>query len=119
MVEQIYIHPIEPVVVVSVRADRHWERPACGVCGVRAPLYDRGRRRRWRSLEDGLLTVFLEAHLPRVSCAARGVVMAAVPLARHAAGHTRAFDETVAWFAACTPKSVIAELLRINRHCSA
>lgn len=45
-----------------------------------------------------------------------GMVIAAVPWARHGAGHTRAFDETVAWFAVCAPKSVIAELLRINWH---
>lgn len=117
VVEQVYIHPIEPVVIVSVRPDRRWERrPACGVCGARSPFYDRGRRRRWRSLDDGVLMVFLEAELPRVRCAVHGVVIAAVPWARHAAGHTRAFDETVAWFAVCTPKSVIAELLRINWH---
>lgn len=92
-----------------------WERrPACGVCGVRAPLYVRGRRRRWRSVDHGLLMVFREADLLRVRCAQHGVVIAAVPWARHGAGHTRPFDETVAWFAACAPKSVIAELLRIN-----
>lgn len=58
--------------------------------------------------------VFREADLLRVRCAQHGVVIAAVPWARHGAGHTRPFDETVAWFAACAPKSVIAELLRIN-----
>jgi len=117
VVESVYVHPIEPVVVVSVRADRRWERrPRCGVCGRRAALYDRGRRRRWRSLDHGVLMVFLEAELPRVSCVEHGVVIAMVPWARHGAGHTRAFDEAVAWFAACTPKSVIAQLLRINWH---
>jgi transposase len=117
VVESVHVHPIEPVVVVSVRADRRWaRRPACGVCGARAPLYDRGRRRRWRSLDDGVLMVFLEADLPRVSCAEHGVVIAMVPWARHDAGHTRAFDEAVAWFAASAPESVIAQLLRINWH---
>ena len=117
MAEQVYVHPIEPVAIVAVRPDRRWERrPACGVCRARSPLYDRGRRRRWRSLDDGLLMVFLEAELPRVRCTVHGVVIAAVPWARHGAGHTRAFDETVAWFAACASKSVIAELLRINWH---
>jgi transposase len=115
--EQVYVHPIEPVVVVSVRPDRRWERrPRCGVCCERAPLYDRGRRRRWRSLDDGVLKVFLEAELPRVSCPVHGVVIAAVPWARHGAGHTRAFDEVVAWFALAVPKSVIGTLLRINWH---
>lgn len=117
MVEQVYVHPIDAVVVVSVRPDRRWQRrPRCGICGERAPLYDRGRRRRWRSLDSGLHLVFLEADLPRVTCAAHGVVIAAVPWARHGAGHTIPFDETVAWLAAAAPKTVIAELLRINWH---
>jgi len=117
VVESVYVHPIEPVVVVSVRADRRWERrPCCGVCGARAPLYDRGRRRLWRSLDDGLLQVFLEADLPRVACGEHGVVIAKVPWARHGAGHTIAFDEVVAWFALGAPKTLISTLLRINWH---
>ncbi|MET8332099.1 ISL3 family transposase [Streptomyces sp. NPDC005181] len=117
VVEEVRVHPIDPVKVVSVRPDRRWQRrPRCGVCRERAPLYDRGRRRRWRSLDDGLLTVFLEADLPRVSCPGHGVVIAAVPWARHGAGHTIPFDETVAWFAAGASKKLIAQLLRINWH---
>jgi len=89
VVEEVRVHPIDPVKVVSVRPDRRWQRrPRCGVCRQRAPLYDRGRRRRWRSLDDGLLTVFLEADLPRVSCPEHGVVIAAMSWARHGAGHT-------------------------------
>jgi transposase len=117
VVESVYVHPVDPVKVVSVRADRRWERrPRCGVCRVRAPLYDRGHRRRWRSLDDGLLRVYLEADLPRVSCGEHGVVIAAVPWARHDAGHTLAFDEQVAWFAVGASKKLVAELLRINWH---
>jgi transposase len=98
VVEEVYVHPVEPLKVVSVRPDRRWERrPRCGICHERAPLYDRGRRRRWRSLDDGLLRVYFEADLPRVACPEHGVVIAAVPWARHGAGHTIAFDETVAW----------------------
>lgn len=117
VVEEVRVHPVDPVKVVSVRPDRRWQRrPRCGVCRERAPLYDRGRRRRWRSLDDGLLMVFLEADLPRVSCPEHGVVIAAVPWARHGAGHTVPFDETVAWFAAGASKKLLAELLRINWH---
>lgn len=117
VVEGVHVHPVEPVKVVSVRPDRRWQRrPACGVCRERAPLYDRGHRRRWRSLDDGLLRVYLEAELPRVACPEHGVVMAAVPWARHGAGHTLPFDETVAWFAVGASKKLVAELLRINWH---
>lgn len=117
VVEEVHVHPVAPVKVVAVRPDRRWQRrPACGVCRRRAPLYDRGRRRRWRSLDDGLLQVYFEADLPRVTCEEHGVVMAAVPWARHDAGHTLAFDETVAWFATGASKKLIATLLRINWH---
>lgn len=117
VVEEVYVHPVDPVKVVCVRPDRRWvRRPRCGVCRERAPLYDRGHRRRWRSLDDGLLRVYLEADLPRVACRVHGVVMAAVPWARHGAGHTIPFDETVAWFAAGASKKLVAELLRVNWH---
>jgi transposase len=117
VVEEVRVHPVEPVKVVSVRPDRRWQRrPRCGVCQERAPLYDRGNRRRWRSLDDGLLKVYFEADLPRVTCAEHGVVMAATPWARHDAGHTLPFDETVAWFATGASKQLIATLLRINWH---
>lgn len=117
MVEEVYVHPVEPVKVVLVRPDRRWQRrPRCGVCRQRAPLYDRGRRRRWRSLDEGLLQVYFEADLPRVACPEHGVAIAAVPWARHGAGHTIPFDETVAWFAPGASKKLISVLLRINWH---
>lgn len=117
VVESVYMHPVEPVVVVSVRPDRRWRRrPRCGVCRARAPLYDQGARRRWRSLDAGVSLVYLEADLPRVRCSEHKVVMAAVPWARHDAGHTIPFDETVAWFATGASKKLIATWLRINWH---
>lgn len=117
VVEEVYVHPVEPVKVVSVRPDRRWQRrPRCGMCRERAPLYDRGHRRRWRSLDDGLLRVYFEADLPRVACPEHGVVIAAVPWARHGAGHTVPFDETVAWLAPGASKKLISVLLRINWH---
>ena len=41
------------------------------------------------------------------------MVVAAVPWARHGAGHTRAFDDTAAWLAAHTSKQAVGELLRV------
>jgi transposase len=35
------------------------------------------------------------------------VVVAAVPWARHGAGHTRAFDDTAAWLAVHTSKQAV------------
>jgi len=48
-----------------------------------------------------------------VSCPEHGVVVAHVPWARHGAGHTVAFDETVAWLATQTSKSAVTHLMRI------
>jgi transposase len=50
----------------------------------------------------------------RVSCPSHGVVMAAVPWARHGAGHVRAFDALVAWLATRMSKTAITRLLRIG-----
>lgn len=100
-------------VVVSVRPRRAAVR-RCGRCGRRAPGYDRGEgRRRWRSLDLGTVRVVLEADAPRVECASHGPTVVAVPWARHGAGHTRAFDDTVAWLAVQCSKTAVVELMRV------
>jgi transposase len=63
-------------------------------------------RRRWRALDLGTVQVVLEADAPRVFCREHGVVVAQVPWARHSAGHTFAFNETVAWPTTQTSKNV-------------
>jgi transposase len=55
----------------------------------------------------------LEADAPRVECKQHGVVVAAVPWARHDAGFTRSFDDQAAWLAVNTSKSAICQLMRI------
>jgi transposase len=57
--------------------------------------------------------VELEADAPRVVCKSHGVIVAAVPWARHQAGHTHNFDAQVAWLATQTSKTAITELMRI------
>jgi transposase len=87
----------------------------CGICGKKRPGYDQGTgRRRWRALDVGSLTAWLEADAPRVSCPDHGVVVAAVPWARHGAGHTRFFDDQVAWLAAVCSKTTVTGLMRIS-----
>lgn len=76
--------------------------------------YDAGEgRRRWRALDLATTFCFLEADAPRVSCRRHGVVVAAVPWARHDARFTRAFEDQVAWLACNCSKSAVAELMRI------
>jgi transposase len=56
--------------------------------------------------------VFVVACVPRVSCAEHGVVVAAVPWARHGARHTMAFEQLAAWCAVEMSSSAAARLLR-------
>jgi transposase len=89
-------------------------RGRCGRCERRSVGYDRGRgRRRWRTLDLGTITTWVEAEAPRVRCRVHGVVVAHVPWARHDAGFTRVFEEQVAWLATQTSKFAVTELMRI------
>jgi len=101
------------VLVVSVRPTAR-ERDRCPRCRRRCPGYDLGEgRRRWRTLDVGTMFAYLEADAPRVYCKRHGVLVAAVPWARHDAGFTRPFEDQVAWLAVRTSKTAVAELLRI------
>lgn len=60
-----------------------------------------------------MVQAFVEADAPRVCCPVHGIVVAAVPWARHGAGHTLGFDQTVAWLATVCSKSAVTELMRI------
>lgn len=101
------------LVVARVRPRSGMAR-RCGRCQRRAPWYDRGEgRRRWRGLDLGTVPVVLEAEAPRVNCPTHGPTVVAVPWARHHAGHTHAFDDTVAWLAVACSKSAVCELMRI------
>lgn len=100
-------------VVASVRP-RRTRRPRCGRCGRRASFYDHGEgHRRWRTLDLGVLRCFLEAEAPRVYCSEHGPTVRAVPWARHDAGHTRAFDDQVAWLAVHTSQTSVTHLMRV------
>ena len=67
----------------------------------------------WRSLDMGCHKVILTARLRRLDCPEHGVLVEAVPFARHRARFTRAFDDLVAWCAAKTDKTAVTRLLRI------
>jgi transposase len=99
--------------VVAARPD--WrERDRCGVCRRRSPGADQGAgRRRWRALDVGTTLAYVEAEAPRVTCRRHGVVVCAVPWARHDSRFTRAFEDQVAWLAVNTSKSAVSELMRI------
>jgi transposase len=101
------------VVVAHVRLYAG-SRYRCGRCRRSSPRYDRGEgRRRWRAPDLGTTVVMIEADAPRVSCPEHGVVVAWVPWARHGAGHTRAFDDLVAWLATHASKTAVRQLMRV------
>jgi transposase len=100
---------------VIVAARPAWrERDRCGICRRPSPGFDLGEgRRRWRALDLGTSLAFVEAAAPRVRCRRHGVVVCAVPWARHGSRFTRAFEDQAAWLAVNTSKSAVAELQRI------
>lgn len=113
VIEDVEFDEVAEVVVAHVRPMKR-ERGRCGICRRRSPWYDAGAgRRRWRALDLGTVWAELEADTPRVTCRWHGVVVAAVPWARHGAGHTVAFDDQVAWLATQASKSTVVELMRI------
>ena len=113
VVETVVFDEIADAIVVVVRPKAN-ARGRCGRCGRRSAGYDQGEgRRRWRALDLGTTKVFLEANAPRVRCREHGPTVAAVPWARHGAGHTRDFDDQAAWLAVRTSKTAVCELLRV------
>ena len=113
VVEDVEYDEFEGIVVAHVRP-RRASKGRCGVCGQRGSWYDRGEgRRRWRGLDLGTVPVFLEADAPRVACREHGPTVRQVPWARHGAGHTRDFDDQVAWLATQCSKTAVTELMRV------
>ena len=99
--------------VVSVRPAAR-ERDRCPHCRRRCPGYDLGEgRRRWRTLDVGTMLAYLEADAPRVSCKRHGVVVAAVPWARHDSAFTRSFEDQVAWLTVQASKTAVSQLMRV------
>lgn len=113
VIERVEFDEDAQQLVAHVRS-RSRERGRCGICRRRGPGYDAGPgRRRWRTLDLGTIQAFVEADSPRVQCRVHGVVVAAVPWARHDAGHTQVFDDQVAWLATRSSKSTVVGLMRI------
>jgi len=113
VIEAVVFDEDDEAIVVSVRPRKGAQR-RCGRCGRRAPWFDRGEgRRRWRALDVGTLRVLLEADAPRVNCRVHGPTVVQVPWARHGVGHTRDFDDTVAWLATQCSKTAVVELMRV------
>jgi transposase len=113
VIEAVEIDEGDEAVVVSCRLRKN-AKLRCGICERRSGRYDQGEgRRRWRALDAGTTRVHIEADAPRVRCRDHGVTVAWVPWARHGAGHTRDFDDQVAWLVTHTSKTAVVELMRV------
>jgi transposase len=113
VIRDVRFDPEADEIVISCRVRARTPR-RCGRCRRRCSGYDRGAGpRRWRALDAGTTRVFIEADAPRVRCPEHGITVAEVPWARHDAGHTRAFDDQVAWLATHTSKTAVQTLMRI------
>ena len=113
VIEGVTFDEEEQLLIAQVRPSRT-RAGRCGVCSKRCPGYDQGSgKRRWRTLDLGSVRAVVEADSPRVRCPTHGVVVAQVPWARHGAGHTRTFDDTVAWLAVACSKTAVKQLMRI------
>lgn len=104
---------VDGELLVRLRPRVRW-RWRCPRCDRRCPGYDPGRERRWRGLDLGRVQTFIVAVVPRVSCPDHGVVVAAVPWARHGARHTRGFEQLAAWCAVEMSGSAASRLLRCS-----
>jgi transposase len=96
---------------VRPRIRHRWR---CPHCQARCPGYDQRSPRRWRALDFGRTKAHIVAQIPRVRCAEHGVVIAAVPWARHGARHTLAFEQVAAWCAVEMSASAASRLLRCS-----
>jgi len=100
--------------IVSVRPTKG-QIHRCPECGRRCNYYDEGQGlRRWRSLDLGVIRVYLQGRAPRVICNEHGVVVASVPWAHHASRFTYDFEEWVSWLALNTTRTVVSEICRID-----
>ena len=94
-VTQIYVERVQlrTTGMLSVSVRPSWRRSRCGVCGRRAPRYDRQPARLWRHVPWGRTTVWLRYAPWRVSCGRCGVRVEQVSWAVHGSAFTAPLEE--------------------------
>ncbi len=100
-------------IVVDVRLKRR--RLVCPTCGwsTRARHNWQPGPSTWRTLDLGAWRVVVRARLRRLDCPVHGVIVEAVPFARHRARFTADFEALVAWCATKMDATAVARLCRI------
>ena len=102
------------VMVLDVALTRR--RLLCPCCGytTRARYDTRPVWSWWRHLDFGRFRVEVRAGLRRLVCPEHGVLVEAVPFARHHARFTRDFEDVTAFLATKTDKTAICRFLRVD-----
>jgi transposase len=95
---------------VSVEVMPLRRKARCGVCGCRAPAYDRRPLRWWRHLVVGARVVLLAYAPRRVHCRRCGVRTEQVPWGASASRFSWAFEEWVAYLAQITDQTKVHKL---------
>ena len=102
----------EQILVELERPERR--RMRCPQCGFATrATYDRSVRT-WRHLDALRTRCLLRCEVRRISCPDCGVVSEEVPWARPGSRFTRAFEDTCAFLVRDAPKTVVAQLMRID-----
>jgi len=91
-VERVDFHSREEILII-VLGHRSNARFRCPECGLVVPLYDHVPARRWRHLDHGSWTTWLEARVPRVRCLFHGIRRVAVPWALEGSRFSLAFEK--------------------------
>ena len=106
--------PSPGLLVVDLALRRR--RLVCPHCGYQTRWrYDtRPVASTWRHLDFGAAMVMLRVQLRRLECPTCGVVIEAVPFARHRSGFTRDLEDVAAYLATRTDKTTIARFLRLD-----
>lgn len=91
-------------------------RLACPRCDytTRARYDTRPAPSCWRHLDFGSHLVIVRAPLNRLDCPTHGVLVQAVPFARHRAGFTHDFEDLTAFLTTRTDKTTLARFLRLD-----
>ena len=114
-VTQIYVERVQlrTTGMLSVSVRPSWRRSRCGVCGRRAPRYDRQPARLWRHVPWGRTTVWLRYAPWRVSCGRCGVRVEQVSWAAHGSAFTAPLEELAAYLAQVTDRTTASRLVGI------
>lgn len=114
IIENVQYDDLNNNITIQVRPTKG-KQHRCPICWRKMPFYDKGRGRRlWRGCDWNNRKVYLSAEAPRICCRKHGVLVAAVPWARHKSGFTFEFEQMTVCKALNCTRSATAREMRIS-----